>query len=114
MVVVPRALIPQVLHATHNLLGHNGVGRTYAIIRCLYYWKGMKASIVKYIRNCYKCQQRNRQVIKYQKLHFNTASFPMDFISMDLIGEFHPPSKKRHRYALTVICMLTGYVFCIP
>ena len=37
----------------------------------------------------------------------------MDFISMDLIGEFHPPSKRGHRYALTVICMLTGYVFCV-
>ena len=38
----------------------------------------------------------------------------MQFISMDLIGEFHPPSAKGHRYALTVICMLTGYTFCIP
>ena len=33
---------------------------------------------------------------------------------MDLIGEFHPPTSKRHRYAPTVICMLTGYVFCMP
>ena len=33
---------------------------------------------------------------------------------MDLIGEFHPPTTKGNRYALTVICMLTGYVFCIP
>ena len=33
---------------------------------------------------------------------------------MDLIGEFYPPSKKGHRYALTMICMLTGYVFCVP
>ena len=39
---------------------------------------------------------------------------PMEFISMDLIGEFHPPSCKGHKYALTVICMLTGYTFCIP
>ena len=38
----------------------------------------------------------------------------MEFISMDLIGEFDPPSQKGHRYALTVICMLTGYTFCIP
>ena len=74
----------------------------------------MKPTVTKHIRNCYTCQQRNRQVIKYQKLHFDTASFPMDFISMDLIGEFHPPSKKGNRYALTVICMLTGYVFCVP
>ena len=33
---------------------------------------------------------------------------------MDLIGEFHPPSKKGPKYALTVIYMLTGYVFCVP
>ena len=38
----------------------------------------------------------------------------MQFISMDLIGEFHPPTTKGKRYALTVICTLTGYVFCIP
>ena len=38
----------------------------------------------------------------------------MDFISMDLIGEFHPPMDEGHRYALTVICMLTGFTWCIP
>ena len=38
----------------------------------------------------------------------------MQFISMDLIGEFHRPTTKGKKYALTVICMLMGYVFCIP
>ena len=33
---------------------------------------------------------------------------------MDLIGDFYPPSKLGYKYALTVICMLTGYVFCVP
>ena len=33
---------------------------------------------------------------------------------MDLIGEFHPPPSKGNRYALTAVCMLTGYTFCIP
>ena len=36
----------------------------------------------------------------------------MEFISMDLIGEFYPPMSKGHRYALTVVDMLTGFVFC--
>ena len=49
-----------------------------------------------------------------QPFHFDVATFPMQFISMDLIGEFHPPTSREHRYALTVICMLTGYVFCFP
>ena len=38
----------------------------------------------------------------------------MDFISMDLIGEFHPPSTHGNKYALTVICMLSGWTWCIP
>ena len=37
----------------------------------------------------------------------------MDFISMDLIGEFHPPSSQGNKYALTVICMLSGWTWCI-
>ena len=63
---------------------------------------------------CYQCQRRNKQVVTYATLHFDVATFPMQFISMDLIGEFHPPITKMNRYALTVICMLTGYVFCVP
>ena len=38
----------------------------------------------------------------------------MEFIAMDLIGEFHPASSKGNRYALTAVCMLTGVTFCIP
>ena len=74
----------------------------------------MKVSVTKHVKNCAVCQKCNPQVVSYAKLHFDTATFPMEFISMDLIGEFYPPSKSGHKYALTVICMLTGYVFCIP
>ena len=38
----------------------------------------------------------------------------MDFIAIDLIGEFHPPSSQGNRYALTGVCMLTGFTWCIP
>ena len=53
-------------------------------------------------------------VVKYATLHFNVATFWMQFISMDLKGVFHPVTSRKHRYALTVICMLTVYVFCVP
>ena len=33
---------------------------------------------------------------------------------MYLIGEFHPASSKGNRFALTTVCMLTGFTFCIP
>ena len=74
----------------------------------------MKPSIERHIKMCYQCQRRNIQVVKYATLHFEVATFPMQFISMDLIGEFHPAASRKHRYTLTVIYMLTGYVFCVP
>ena len=49
-----------------------------------------------------------------QQTPFEASLAPMKFIAMDLIGEFHPPSSKGNRYALTVICLHTGFVFCIP
>ena len=33
---------------------------------------------------------------------------------MDLIDEFHPPSSQGNCYALTGVCMLTGFTWCIP
>ena len=48
------------------------------------------------------------------KTNIWTRVQPMEFVSMGLIGEFHPPSSKGNRFALTAICMLTGYTFCIP
>ena len=98
----------------HDELGHNGTHIMYILLKRLYYWKGLKPSVEKHINMCYQCQRENRQVVKYATLHFDIATFPMQFISMDLIGEFHPPTSRKHRHALTVICMLMGYVFCIP
>ena len=113
-IVLPRSLTAQILKMAHDNLGHNGTHRTYTLLKRLYYWKGLKPCVTKHIQRCNQCQRRNKQVVKYATLHFDVATFPMQFISMDLIGEFHPPTTKEKRYALTVIYMFTGFVFCIP
>ena len=89
-IVLPRALTAQMLNMAHDNLGHNGTHRTYTLLKRLYYWKGLKPCVTKHIQRCYQCQRSNKQVVKYATLHFNVATFPMQFISMDLIGEFHP------------------------
>ena len=113
-IVMPRSLTPQILQMVHDELGQNGTHQTYILLKRLYYWKGLKPSVEKYIKRCYQCQRRNRQAVKYATLHFDVATVPMQFISMNLIGEFQLPTSRKHRYALTLICMLTGYVFCVP
>ena len=105
--MVPQGCAQRLLKLTHDDLGHNGSARTHMLLRRNYFWKGMKPQVYKYVKHCPKCQACNAQVVKYQKGHFDIPKAPMDFISMDLIGEFRLPTSQVYKYALTVICMLT-------
>ena len=111
-VVAPNCA-PLLLNLAHDQLGHNGTARTYMLLKRTYYWKGMKTDISNYVKQCKLCQKQNILPVKYASGHFSAPMAPMEFISMDLIGDF-TPSSKGNKYALTVICMLTGYTFCIP
>ena len=112
--VIPDSLVHVVLHLGHNQSGHNKYQRTYAAIKCLYYWKCMRMQILQYCKCCKVCALQKVQKMQFEKHIFEPGVQPMEFISMDLICEFHPPSSKGNRYALTAVCMLTGYTFCIP
>ena len=109
VIVVPPQLASMLLKLAHDDLGHNGTARTYMILRHSYYWKGMKSFIATYVKRCNLCRQHNATATHYVKGAFEIPKAPMDFI-----GEFYPPSTRGNRYALTVICMLTGWVWCVP
>ena len=113
VIVVPPNCAAMLLNLAHDQMGHNGSARTYMLLKRLYYWKGMKTDINVYVKQCKLCQKQNIVPVKYSQGHFSAPMVPMEFISMDLIGDFIP-SSKGNKYALTVICMLTGYTFCIP
>ena len=55
-----------------------------------------------------------RELVKFKRKLFHPSLSPMDFICMDLIGEFHPPTRHGHHFALTACCMLTRFTWCIP
>ena len=46
-IVLPCMMTGHVFELAHNKLGHNGISRTYAMLKRLYFWKGMKVSITK-------------------------------------------------------------------
>ena len=113
-VVVPDILRDCLLILAHDEAGHNSSTRTYNALRNLYYWKGMKKSVHKHCTNCQTCTKHNVKVQQLRNKHFSVPPQRMEFIAMDLIGEFHPASSEGNRYALTAVCMLTGFTFCIP
>ena len=113
-IIVPDILKDCLLILAHDKQGHNGFRRTYASLRNRYHWKGMKKSIYQHCSRCQVCAKHNIKTQKLKNEHFSSPPQPMEFIAMDLIGEFHPASSKGNRYALTAVCMLTGFTFCIP
>ena len=64
-IVIPRALIGQILKLAHEDLGHNGTHRTYIMFKRLCKWKGLKPSVEKHIKTCDQCQRRNKQEVRY-------------------------------------------------
>ena len=113
-IYLPSVLIFQVLRTSHDDLGHNGFPRTYAALKRVFIWKGMKEDIRKHCKTCATCQLHKLENMKFEGKIFKPSLQPMDFICMDLIGEFHPPTSREHRYALTAVCMLTGFTWCVP
>ena len=106
---LPAVLVLQVLHAAHDDLGHNGFPRTYAALKRVFYWKGMTENIRDHCKMCATCTLHRSENIKFKRKVFHPSLLPMDFIYMDLIGEFHHPTSCNHHYALTAVCMLTGF-----
>ena len=113
-IYLPNVLVFQVLQTAHNDLGHNGILRTYAALKRVFYWKGMKEDIRKHCKTCATCMLHNLENVKFEKKIFKPSLQPMNFICMDLIGKFHPTTSHGHRYALTAVCMLTGFTWCVP
>ena len=106
--IVPQSLCGTLLKLSHDDLGHNGTARTYMLLRRNYYWKGMRPEFTRYVIQCKLCQMHNSVSTSYVKQTFEVPEVPMDFISMDLIGKFNPPSSQGNKFALMVICMLSG------
>ena len=59
--VVPEELTGTVLYLGHNQSGHNGYQRTYAAIKHVYYWKGMRKHVLVHCKNCVPCAKQKVQ-----------------------------------------------------
>ena len=85
-IVLLGALAAQMLRVAYDDLGHSGTHVTYTLLRRLCCWGSLKPCVTEHIQRCYRCQGGNKQVVGYATLHFNVATFLVQFISVDLIG----------------------------
>ena len=66
-IYLPSVLIFQVLRTAHDDLGHNGFPRTYAVVKRVFFWKGMKEDIRKHCKTCATCQLHKLENVKFKR-----------------------------------------------
>jgi len=115
-VVVLAFFQEQVLHLEHDatLDGHPGESRMYAAMRRYYYWVGMAADVVSYVRNCDSCdRQRVRQLAWRSPLTLFPATMPFQDIAVDHYGPLERTAAG-HRFILVITDRFTKLVRAIP
>ena len=66
---VPKTLVPTVLHEFHDVRGHFGVNRTYAMIAERYYWPRKGNDVHRHCQRCDICQHNKSNTHKLAGLH---------------------------------------------
>ena len=115
-VVVPASLQEQVLHLEHDatLAGHPGESRIYTAMRLYYYWVGMAADVVYYVRKCDSCaRQRVRPLARRSPLTLFPATRPFQDIAVDLYGPLARTAAS-HRFILVITDRFTKLVRALP
>ena len=53
--LVPEKLRALVLDAAHDKWGHQGMGRTYSLLRKRFFWPGLQQHVKEHIKRCFRC-----------------------------------------------------------
>ena len=87
--IIPKELQHRAVSWYHHYLQHPGHTRLEETLRAAMYWKGMRNTVRKYVKNCHACQVNKRHKHKYGKLPTKFAiTNPWDVLCVDLIGPY--------------------------
>ena len=110
---IPKSQHFTVLIEAHDKLGHQGVNRTYHLVKHQYYWKGMSKDIHKYINNCALCKGEKARTQVYPLQMTAMPDRPFYKIAIDLVSDLSF-STSENQHILTVIDHLTGWPEAFP
>ena len=85
--VIPKDLQHNAVSWYHHYLQHPGHTRLKETLRAAMYWKGLRNTVRKYVKNCHACQVNKRHKHKYGKLPTKfVITNPWKVLCVDLIG----------------------------
>jgi hypothetical protein len=115
--VIPKTRRAHLIKGIHEL-GHFGVNKTAALLRCRFWWPHLRDSVREFIHSCDPCQRRKppnpSEVKKPSGVPF-AASYPLEIVSWDIMGPI-PVSKKGNRYIVVIEDVFSKWVeaFALP
>ena len=116
-IVVPEALIGEVLKTAHNIRagGHLGRERTWNMVEATCYRPGLRKIVNFYVKNCKNCLEkkaRNKDS-EVQAEAIETASFPWQHISVDILGPLQK-TPRGNKFLLVVVDRFSKWVEAFP
>ena len=117
VLIVPRSLIPSILHHFHGaaLSCHPGVTRTNSRISQRFYWKNKHKHIRSWVHSCLRCRMRKtprpNNVVPPGIIPLSTG--PMQTLVLDFSGPFNTTARG-NRYILGIMCPFAKWPICVP
>ncbi|KAJ8010306.1 hypothetical protein DPEC_G00073670 [Dallia pectoralis] len=82
--LLPQGLQGEVLQRMHDGHGHQGVERTFKLIRARYYWPGMYQEVERYCKQCGRCIVAKAPLLRIvTAMGSLLASKPFEVVAMD-------------------------------
>ena len=116
-IYVPESLRKEILLHAHGrtYTAHQGIARTYALLRQEYYWHNMKDDITRLINACLLCQKsKNRTFDIRVPLRSYSTFRPMDMVALDIYGALIGPTPNTKLWLITLIDVFSKYPWIIP
>jgi len=114
--VVPEALVPDVLKSVHSDVsgGHLGVTKTLAKVRERFYWPACRIDVEDWIQRCSSCNASKGPNTRGQaRMQVYNVGYPFERIATDIAGPF-PETDQGNRYILVVGDYFSKWIEAYP
>lgn len=113
--VVPKKCIWQIIKCNHDDLGHFSVDKTCERIQSQYWFRRVRHTVKKYIKNCLNCiYYKNKSGPKEGELYpLPKYAQPFHTLHLDHLGPF-VTTKNKNKYLLVIVDAFTKFTFICP
>uniref|UniRef100_A0A5S6QLM8 RNA-directed DNA polymerase n=1 Tax=Trichuris muris TaxID=70415 RepID=A0A5S6QLM8_TRIMR len=100
--VIPEALQASIIALAHE--SHQGIVRTKARLRRLFWWPKLDTAVETYVRNCYVCRTLDKTAVQYRAplnpVPLQNAAW--EKLAIDIVGPLQN-SRYGERFAITLV-----------